>query len=271
MRSMPDSRIPEEKLRLKRGSMLVSRERLAYAGLIGTPSQRVLGATAVYVAVDSPFEIVIAGGARQPAWLAVVPPNRPHEISSRDRTIRKLLLEPESLPNGSPLPLPRVLSTDQSPSYRAISAVFVAWLGGDAPANDSTEAFDQFFFGRSLDRRRIDPRIDRVVRQLQAEPFAHVSAADCARSVNLSVPRFVHLFNDELGMTLRALCMWKRARAVLPSLVTPRNLTQLAMEAGYADSAHFSHTIKRVFGLRPRDILAGSQRLALQCPGAPAG
>lgn len=267
---MLSSQSPEGDRPLKRGSMLLSAERLAYAGLIGAPSRRVLGATSIYVAVDSPFEISIDGAARKRAWLAVVAPNRPHEISSGDRTIRKVLLEPESLSDVSALPLPELVISRQAVSYRAISAVFVAWLQGDAPASDSTESFDRFFFGHRLERRRIDPRVERVVRRLQAEPFAHLSAGECARSVNLSVPRFVHLFNDDLGTTLRAYCMWKRARAVLPSLATPCNLTQLAMAAGYADSAHFSHSIRRVFGLRPRDILAGSQRLALRWSPAPS-
>jgi AraC-like DNA-binding protein len=78
----------------------------------------------------------------------------------------------------------------------------------------------------------------------------------------------VHLFKEEIGMTVRAFCAWKRARCVLPSMTGPCNLTQLALEAGYPDSTHFSHSIRRIFGLRPRDILAGSRRLSLLCPAS---
>ena len=156
-------------------------------------------------------------------WLAVVPPNRAHEISSSDRTIRKILIEPEAISDSTVLRLPHVPVPKQSSPYRAISAAFVAWRDGDAPAAASAEAFDRFFFGSALVQRWVDPRIRRVVWQLQTQPFAHLSAADCARMSNLSVPRFVHLFKEQLGTTFRAYCMWKRARAVLPSLKIGRS------------------------------------------------
>lgn len=258
----------EEQKRAKRGSMLLTPERLAYCGLFGAPSCRVFGATAIYLAVDSAFELSIDGGPRRMGWIAAVPPNTPHQLFSADRTIRDLLIEAESLRDGSPLPLSPGTVEDRSAAYGALSAAFDAWLGGDSPADASCEAFDRFFLGGALEPRCLDGRIARIVQLLQADPFAHVTTSDCARMVNLSVPRFVHLFREQLDTTLRAHSVWKRARAVLPSMTGPCSLTQLALDAGYADSTHFSHSIRRVFGLRPRDILTGSQRLALRRPAA---
>ncbi|WP_309901090.1 hypothetical protein [Variovorax soli] len=37
----------------------------------------------------------------------------------------------------------------------------------------------------------------------------------------------------------------------------------MALDTGYPDSTHFSHSIRQVYGLRPSDILAGSRRLAV--------
>jgi AraC-like DNA-binding protein len=37
----------------------------------------------------------------------------------------------------------------------------------------------------------------------------------------------------------------------------------IALDTGYPDSTHFSHSIRQVYGLRPSDILAGSRRLAV--------
>lgn len=243
-------------------------DRIAYYGLIGTPSCRLFGATAIYVAVDSPFDLRIDDGPSRSGWLAVVPPNRPHQVATADRTIRDLLIEAESTGNGSTLPLPPGSVAGRTTKYIAIAKAFDAWLGGDAPADSSYQAFDRFFLGCAEEPRPLDRRIARIVRQLQEDPFAHLTSADCAKLVNLSVPRFVHLFKEQMGTTLRAYCMWKRARAVLPAMTTHCNLTQLALDAGYADSTHFSHSIRRVFGLRPRDILTGSQRLALRRPAA---
>lgn len=41
------------------------------------------------------------------------------------------------------------------------------------------------------------------------------------------------------------------------------NLAQLALDAGYPDSTHFSRSIRLAYGLKPRDIFAGSRRLAV--------
>ena len=41
------------------------------------------------------------------------------------------------------------------------------------------------------------------------------------------------------------------------------NLTDVALIAGYPDSSHFSHSIRQVYGLKPKAIFAGSRNLAV--------
>jgi AraC-like DNA-binding protein len=40
-------------------------------------------------------------------------------------------------------------------------------------------------------------------------------------------------------------------------------LLELLLDTGYPDSTHFSHSIRQVYGLKPKDIFAGSRRLAI--------
>jgi AraC-like DNA-binding protein len=40
-------------------------------------------------------------------------------------------------------------------------------------------------------------------------------------------------------------------------------LTDVALDAGYPDATHFSHSIRQVYGLTPRSIFAGSRKLAV--------
>jgi methylphosphotriester-DNA--protein-cysteine methyltransferase len=103
---------------------------------------------------------------------------------------------------------------------------------------------------------------------IRAQPCEQFFAAECARITGLSFSRFVHLFKEQIGMTFRAFCAWKRARAVLPYVTSTCNLTDLALQVGYPDSTHFSHSIRRIYGLRPRDIVAGSRRLLLRVDAA---
>ena len=63
-------------------------------------------------------------------------------------------------------------------------------------------------------------------------------------------------------MTFRCFRAWKRARSFLSYVKLP-NLTEVALQIGYPDSTHFSHSIRNVYGLTPTDIRAGSRRLAI--------
>ncbi|MDQ0073721.1 AraC-like DNA-binding protein [Variovorax boronicumulans] len=53
------------------------------------------------------------------------------------------------------------------------------------------------------------------------------------------------------------------ARSLLRYVRQTTTLTDIALDTGYPDSTHFSHSIRQVYGLKPSDILAGSRRLAL--------
>ena len=54
---------------------------------------------------------------------------------------------------------------------------------------------------------------------------------------------------------------WKRARSLLQYVNLDANLTDVALEVGYPDASHFSHSIRQIYGLKPKDIFAGSRRL----------
>jgi AraC-like DNA-binding protein len=248
----------------RRRSMIVTPDRIVYSGLLGTPTCRMHGAHTVYIAHETPFAIAVNGGAPERAWLATVPANQVHVITSSDRLIRDILIEPETAALTQ-FTLFGGCSGSRSAEYLFLEKAFDTWLASRDFSDASAPQLDDFFFGTALPARTIDPRIERVVARIRALPHEQFSAAECARLTDLSFSRFVHLFKQEIGMTFRAFCAWKRARAVLPLMTGPCNLTHLALEAGYPDSTHFSHSIRRIFGMRPRDILAGTRRLSVLC------
>jgi AraC-like DNA-binding protein len=247
-----------------RRAMMITPDRVVYCGLLGAPSRRTLGALTVYVARNAPFEISVAGRALERAYLAVVPPNVPHHINSAERVIGDILIEPECVRSAKSLHFPNLIERRRTDEYLRLRAAFERWLEGDEAVESTAEGVDQFFFGCELESSRLDERIARAVQLIREHPCESFFAAECAKLTNLSFSRFVHLFKEEIGMTFRAFCAWKRARAVLGYVTKPCNLTELALHTGYPDSTHFSHSIRRIFGLRPRDILAGSRKLALQ-------
>lgn len=251
--------------------MLVTPDRVLYAGRLGTPSVRTLGSLTVYVAAETPF-IIRSGGRRwEQACFAVVPPNERHEIRSGDPVVWNILLEPESVDVAAVLSaLPRLIQRPDA-DYLRLRSAFRAWLDDFDALDVTAPAIDTAFLGTTYAPRVLDGRLSHVVDCIRARPYEHRLAADCARAVGLSFSRFLHLFKAQVGVSFRAYCAWKRARALLPLVATARNLTDLAQRIGYPDSTHFSHSIRRIYGLRPRDIVTGSRRLTvLGVPAAPA-
>ena len=107
---------------------------------------------------------------------------------------------------------------------------------------------DLIRFSSPRARRDIDPRIARVVRQLQINDGAQVAVADAAASVELSASRFQHLFAADVGVPYRRYRAWQRMLAAIREIVAGANFTAAAHAAGFADQAHFAHDFRRMFG-----------------------
>ena len=69
-------------------------------------------------------------------------------------------------------------------------------------------------------------------------------------------------FSDETGLTLGRWRRQLRMVEALRLLAAGEPVTSVALEVGYPDASHFSHSIRQVYGLTPKDIFAGSRRFA---------
>ena len=258
--------------------MWLNNDRVFYAGLLGQVSQRSLGGWGVYVAVAAPLRLALCGPAAPAgaalSWistdLAVLPPHTPHQVCCDDRLICSLLIEPETVDEAA-LPawmLQRngVLPVDGAAAAGIVQRVRAAHARlrsqGAAIALD-TASFDELFFGQRLVPRRLDARIARVLDQIRNDPAQAYTAQQGATAAGLSFSRFLHLFKAEAGMPFRSLRSWKRARSLLHHVTRDAHLVHVALDTGYPDSTHFSHSIRQVYGLKPRDLFAGSRRLTV--------
>jgi len=258
---------------VKRGERLmwITTQRVFYAGLLGAAGERTFGGHAVYVtpAGAPPNRICIGGGAWQEGALLVVPPQVPHQVQSASPLILNLLIEADSVDAGA---LPSFMHhcgpVDHAPAFvQRVRDGHARLLAASGRECFSSFDFDTLFFGAVLKPRAFDARIREVVDRINADPAGTASAESCAALVHLSFSRFLHLFKQETGVPFRAFRAWKRARSLLRYVREPSTLTDIALDTGYPDSTHFSHSIRQVYGLRPSDILAGSRRLALHDAG----
>jgi AraC-like DNA-binding protein len=96
---------------------------------------------------------------------------------------------------------------------------------------------------------RLDARVARVLDLLKRDIYAGTRVPSLAATVCLSSSRLVHLFNEQMGVSLRRYVLWLRLRRVVFCLAVGRTLTEASHEAGFADSAHLCRTFRSMFGL----------------------
>lgn len=246
--------------------MLITPERVFYAGLLGRPRARCSGAFNVYVAIEGGLWLTTADGRETYGELVAVLPNIRHTIASDHRSVLSLVIEPESVPSGVFEDLLKRLSGPESADFaNRIRAAYVALR--ERQGDISNAEFDLLCLGEALPKRDLDPRVARSIVQIGKFCGEPVTAASCAAEAGLSPSRFLHLFKEETGISFRSFRAWKRARHLLHFANQDINLAHLAQDIGYPDSTHFSHSIRRFYGLKPRAIFSGSRDLAIYSSG----
>ncbi|REE96734.1 AraC family transcriptional regulator [Thermomonospora umbrina] len=98
------------------------------------------------------------------------------------------------------------------------------------------------------------------IRRHLADP--DLSPADVAEAVHISLRHLQKLFADQ-GQTCSAWIRRQRLEHCRHRLEDPAHatisITEIAHEAGFRDSAHFSRTFKSAYGTTPRDHRAGTR------------
>lgn len=103
-----------------------------------------------------------------------------------------------------------------------------------------------------------DPRLQAALAELDARLPDRVPVAAIANAAHLSESQLHRRFQQDLAVSLRGLVLWRRLREALVQVIDGHTLTTSAHAAGFADLAHFSRSLRRMFGVHARH-LAGLQ------------
>jgi AraC-like DNA-binding protein len=260
--------ILDDKSRKSGHLMLIMPERVFYAGLLGRPRERCSGGFNIYVAMEGGLWLTTADGRKRHGEMAAVLPNVRHTIASDYRSVLSIVIEPESVCPGVLEDLERRLTGPEGEAFiRRIRAAYCKLREHHSGDDFSSAEFDLLCLGEALPQRVLDPRVARAMIQIGRFCGEPVTAASCAAEAGLSPSRFLHLFKEETGISFRSFRAWKRARHLLHFANQDINLAHLAQDIGYPDSTHFSHSIRRFYGLKPRAIFSGSRDLAIYSHG----
>lgn len=85
----------------------------------------------------------------------------------------------------------------------------------------------------------------------QLVPQQIPTVAQVALQVGLSESRLMHLFSQQLGISMRRYILWLRICYAIKLWVAGHNLIDVALEAGFADQAHYTRTLRSMVDFAP--------------------
>lgn len=195
------------------------------------------------------------GGEWQTHDAALVPANLSHAMDAAGQQVALVFAEPESL-DGRAIHLryrgagvcrlarePLAAEVEQlaaaygnrqpDPMLVDLARRTIAALAGNAPRPDAP----------------LDARIARAIELVREHLDRTVRLRDAADAAGLSPDRFRHLFIEQTGVRFRPYVLWQRMERAVAEYAAGATLTEAAYAGGFADSAHFSRTFRRMFGL----------------------
>lgn len=100
----------------------------------------------------------------------------------------------------------------------------------------------------------IDPRLAAVLKDLDnAGPKE--SLAQIAKQHDLSSSRLRVIAKEQIGVSLSAILVWQKLIKSMKALSVGSTLSEAAQIGGFSDQAHFTRTIRTMFGTTPSNTL----------------
>jgi AraC-like DNA-binding protein len=200
------------------------------------------------VAIDGPLTVATSDGTKRDALSALIPPRLTHQLICHGSGLVSCYMEPTS---------------DRAESSRR---KFRTWTGDIGVTHvdeaeltftptDDESASHWLDLAAPATHRLIDPRIAAAARRIRDDPAATVPSRELAAEAGLSESRFLHLFRDELGTSVRRYRLWIRLLHAGMAIAAGHNLTTAAVEAGFASPSHLADRFKTTFGLSASQLL----------------
>jgi AraC-like DNA-binding protein len=212
------------------------------------------------------YQLTLAAGGRAdivtedglfPGPVVLIAPDHPHQIAPLGR-VALLFVEPESRAGAE---LQRLMAGRSiarlPPMPKAVADLGAMWDGAppsDAQVQDLGNRILERLVGPLRPGRLLDHRLQRVLDWCAEAEATEVTSAAAAAVACLSESRFSHLFVEQMGLPFRSYMLWRKLMRAVQRRAAGASLTEAAHQAGFADSAHFSRTFLRMFGI-PADTM----------------
>lgn len=241
--------------------LFIWRERSLYFGPSVQLDAHAYATVALHVGIYRPFRVRIGSGAWQHCRCAIVPAGIRHELDFEGGVHGKLFIERDSSDflyfqrrfccTGEAM----VLFEDEELVEQ------LRWIYELDPAKAVIENCLDDLLRRDGELNLIvDPRVQSAIDLICGEPDRNFSQEYLANMADLSPSRFLHLFKQHIDVPYRRFRTWKRLFLALNSLNAVDNMTIAALDAGFSDASHFSHSFRETFGINPAYVFRGINR-----------
>jgi AraC-like DNA-binding protein len=119
--------------------------------------------------------------------------------------------------------------------------------------NEELRVVERVLFERLVRPLERDPAIDFALRAF-GDRSAALTVSDVIGELGISSKRFLKAFTKQVGLTPKRYLRVQRFQQTLVDLAARESTswTDLALEAGYFDQAHFNHEFMAFSGVSPR-------------------
>ncbi len=258
---MPESARPESRssrskigggrvLMWKGGSLWVSRE----TGLVQAHAHHAIQVTL------APQQPVKLRSEDSDSWIAahasIVMSDREHQFDGCGQDVVILLIEPETTAGRILLTRYGQASLTVIPDDAVISTSQklldgLARRESDDSLIEGAMSIISLLAGNVPEVEGVDPRITQSLDWIRGHLGEPIALGQVASVAHLSPSRFRHLFVAQTGISFRAYVLWARVSTAMVAAMAGQSWTAAAQHAGFADSAHFTRTCKRMFGISP--------------------
>lgn len=114
----------------------------------------------------------------------------------------------------------------------------------------------------------LDPRVETIVSVLRRDVPHRVDVSGLAAIVDLSPGYLMHLFRQQLGLSMGNFLLWQKMRRALTLILQGQSLTRVAQACGFSDSSHLTRTFQGFYAVRPSDLCDSSYVQARLLPAA---
>jgi AraC family transcriptional regulator len=243
------------------GRILLWRGGSLWIGLAGEPA----GMHAHHaVQITLPFNggaarFQMPGGRWKSYPRAIVAAQQPHAFEARGQLMAQIFVEPESRDGRALQTRYRAqriatLEDSLSPEVESLAAGYEARASNADLIALAQSAVRKLAGASPTSASAPDARIAHALELIRKRLGGPVSLKGIAQAVHLSPERFRHLFMEETGVGFRPYVLWQRLETALAAYVGGSTLTEAAQDAGFSDSAHFSRTFRKMFGIAPASV-----------------